>query len=196
MKKWLVSTVLLTTVLPIVVVFFLLITCSGGSSGSTNGSVTPVAPTQTEGEFIAAIAPAAKQTQQEYGVFASVTIGQAILESGWGKSGLTAKANALFGIKAANWSGPTVQMKTQEEVNGGMIWVPATWRAYNSWEESVLDHAKFLKENSRYAQAGVFEAKNYKEQVEAIKRAGYATESDYVSLVCRVIESYNLNQYD
>ena len=194
MKKWLVSGGILIIMFPMLVIFMLLIACSGNNDSGK--SANPVAQTQTQEEFITGLSTAAKKTQEEYKVFASVTIGQAILESGWGQSGLTARANNLFGIKAANWTGPTIEMMTQEEVNGGMIWVPAQWRVYNSWEDSILDHGKFLKENSRYTKAGVFKAKNYREQLEAIKKAGYATESNYVSLVCGIIESYKLNEYD
>lgn len=197
MKKWLVSSIIGSLFLPIIIMFFFLTICSGeGATNNGGGTVVHMKPSLTQAEFIETLVPAAKQTEKEYGIFTSVTLGQAILESGWGESGLALGANNLFGIKAYNWSGATIQMKTQEEVNGGMIWTMAQWRAYNTWNDSIIDHGKFLKENSRYSEAGVFKAKNYKEQVEALKRAGYATDSSYVSLVCGVIECYNLNQYD
>lgn len=63
-------------------------------------------------------------------------------------------------------------------------------------EASILDHGKFLKENIRYEQAGVFNAKNYKEQAEALLRAGYATDPNYSNKLCSMIESYSLDQYD
>ncbi|MFT8349201.1 glycoside hydrolase family 73 protein [Clostridium saccharoperbutylacetonicum] len=198
MKKWLLSTGL-TVMMPLMLVFFILVVMSGGASGSTSGKgkVTPATPTATEAEFIERIAAGAKLTQNEYGVLASVTMGQAILESGWGKSGLAIEGNNLFGVKAdSRWTGPTLEMRTTEEVDGGIISIMATWRAYNSWDDSVLDHGRFLKENSRYAEAGLFQATDYRGQVQALKNAGYATESDYVNLVCGVIESYGLNKYD
>lgn len=87
-------------------------------------------------------------------------------------------------------------MNTQEFVNGQYITVVARWRVYDRWEDSILDHGKFLKENIRYEQAGVFNAKNYKEQAEALLRAGYATDPNYSNKLCSMIESYSLDQYD
>ena len=87
-------------------------------------------------------------------------------------------------------------MLTQEHINGSNITVMAKWRKYDSFEDSVKDHGKFLKENPRYEQSGVFKAKDYKEQAYAIRMAGYATDPQYASLICNIIESYSLNIYD
>ena len=169
----------------------------GGSTTTSAGPSGPVVPSESEQAFIEAVAPIAQETFKEYGIFPSVTLAQAILESSWGQSGLATEGNNLFGIKAdESWTGPVIEMVTSEEVNGGYITIVARWRVYDKWEDSVLDHGKFLKENSRYEEAGVFVAKNYREQIEAIKRAGYATDSLYVDKVCSVIESYELHKYD
>ena len=146
--------------------------------------------------FIAQILPGAMDGLKD-GIFPSVTLAQAILESGWGKSGLAIKANNLFGIKAdSSWSGEVLEMLTQEEVNGGMITTVARWRVYKDWNESVIDHNKFLLENSRYKENGVFEAPNYVEQAQALQKAGYATNSDYAEKLIQVINTYALNLYD
>lgn len=148
-------------------------------------------------EFIERVAPGAKETQKEYGVFASITIAQAALESGWGKSGLTQKGNALFGIKAdSSWQGAYCEMETKEHVNGQVITITARFRAYNSWEESIKDHGKFLKENPRYTKAGMFKAKDYIGQAYALKDAGYATDENYPILLISLIQQYGLYQYD
>lgn len=163
----------------------------------TNINVSPITPTMTEQEFIDLLAPLAIETYHEYGVFPSITLAQAILESSWGQSGLTLKANALFGIKAdGGWTGPTVQMMTTEEVNGSIISVMATWRAYDRLEDSVMDHGKFLQENSTYRRHGFFDATDYVGQANALKAAGYATESDYPELLMTLIKQYSLDQYD
>lgn len=157
----------------------------------------PIVPSESEQAFIDALAPVAIESYKEYGIFPSITLAQGILESSWGKSGLAVSANNLFGVKAdVSWTGPVIEMNTQEFMHGNYITVVAKWRVYEKWEESVLAHGKFLKENIRYEIAGVFKAKNYKEQAEAISKAGYATDSNYPSKLCFLIESYSLNKYD
>lgn len=87
-------------------------------------------------------------------------------------------------------------MPTQEYVNGEAVTTISKWRVYDRFEDSVRDHGKFLKENQRYEDAGVFNAENYIEQVQAIKLAGYATDPEYANLICNTIEAYSLNRYD
>ena len=154
-------------------------------------------PNEDQREFILKLVPIAQDNYEEFGIFPSVTIAQAIHESAWGKSELSIKANNLFGVKAdSSWSGQTIDMLTQEHINGSNITVMAKWRKYDSLDDSVRDHGKFLKENSRYELAGVFKAKDYKEQAYAIRMAGYATDPQYASLICNIIESYSLDIYD
>ncbi|MEG2017087.1 MAG: glycoside hydrolase family 73 protein [Clostridium sp.] len=148
-------------------------------------------------EFISKLVPIAEANYNEFGVFPSVTIAQAIHESGWGESGLSVQANNLFGIKAdTSWSGDILELPTQEYVNGEPVTTMAKWRSYDKFEDSVRDHGKFLRENQRYEDAGVFNAENYIEQVQAIKLAGYATDPEYANLICNTIEAYSLNLYD
>ena len=148
-------------------------------------------------EFISKLVPIAEANYNEFGVFPSVTIAQAIHESGWGESGLSVQANNLFGIKDdTSWSGDILELPTQEYVNGEPVTTMAKWRSYDKFEDSVRDHGKFLRENQRYEDAGVFNAENYIEQVQAIKLAGYATDPEYANLICNTIEAYSLNLYD
>lgn len=168
-----------------------------GTNVTSNKKAGPVVPSESEKAFIEAMAPVAQESYKEHGVLPSITLAQGIIESAWGKSGLTVQGNNLFGIKAdISWTGPVIEMNTQEFVNGQYITVVARWRVYDRWEDSILDHGKFLKENIRYEQAGVFNAKNYKEQAEALLRAGYATDPNYSNKLCSMIESYSLDQYD
>ena len=87
-------------------------------------------------------------------------------------------------------------METKEHVNGQVITITARFRAYNSWEESIKDHGKFLKENPRYTKAGMFKAKDYIGQAYALKDAGYATDENYPILLISLIQQYGLYQYD
>lgn len=152
--------------------------------------------TGSQQDFINAILPGALENYKKYKVFPSIIMSQAILESGWGKSGLSKKANNLFGIKAYNWNGPYVTMGTTEYRGGVPYKTTANFRKYSSFSDSVLDHGKFLSENQRYANHGLFNAKSYVEQAYALRSAGYATDPNYPNLLFQIIKTYNLQQYD
>lgn len=152
--------------------------------------------TQEQKAFIERVGALAAADMQKSGVLASLTIAQAILESGWGKSGLTVKANALFGIKAGtSWKGRVYSTKTQECYDGvNFTTVTALFRAYGSWEESVADHSALLTGAARYK--AVIGERDYKTACRAIKAAGYATDPQYADKLIRLIESYGLTAYD
>ncbi|HFR5317446.1 TPA: glucosaminidase domain-containing protein [Streptococcus equi subsp. zooepidemicus] len=126
-------------------------------------------------------------------ILPSLTAAQAILESGWGKY---APHNALFGIKAdSSWSGKSFDTKTQEEYQPGVVTdLVDRFRAYDSWDESILDHGQFLVDNPRYH--AVIGETDYKKACHAIKAAGYATASDYAELLIQLIEENNLQKWD
>lgn len=195
MKKVSIAMFIASFFIPIIIVLSAILII--GTNVTSNKKAGPVVPSESEKAFIEAMAPIAQESYKEHGVLPSITLAQGIIESAWGKSGLTVQGNNLFGIKAdISWTGPVIEMNTQEFVNGQYITVVARWRVYDRWEDSILDHGKFLKENIRYEQAGVFNAKNYKEQAEALLRAGYATDPNYSNKLCSMIESYSLDQYD
>lgn len=129
-------------------------------------------------------------------ILPSLTIAQAILESGWGQSSLTKKANALFGIKAgAGWQGKVYSCKTQECYDGvNFTQETACFRAYDSWEASVADHTAFLCGLARYR--AVVGEQDYKAACHAVKAAGYATDPDYAGKLIRLIETYQLRRFD
>lgn len=155
-----------------------------------------MALTTEQKAFIKRIGELAAADMQKSGVLASLTIAQAILESGWGKSGLTVKGNALFGIKAGKtWTGKVYSAKTQECFDGvSYTTITALFRAYDSWEDSVADHSAFLTGLSRYK--AVVGEKDYKTACKAIKAAGYATAPDYAEQLIKIIECYALTEYD
>ena len=90
-------------------------------------------------DFIEKIAPLAQREMKKSDILASITIAQAILESGWGLSGLTRKSNNLFGIK-----GSGISSATFEVVGGKRIDIVGSFRTYSDWEESVSDHTRLL----------------------------------------------------
>lgn len=147
-------------------------------------------------KFLAMVGLLAQADMQKSGILASLTIAQAILESGWGTSELATKANALFGIKAdARWSGRAYSKDTKECYDGvTYATITALFRAYDSWAESVADHSAFLLANKRYA--AVVGERDYKVACKAIKAAGYATDPGYPQKLIGLIEKYGLTVYD
>lgn len=152
---------------------------------------------QSEIDFIKKVSEGAQKTYKEYGIFPSVTIAQAILESGWGTSDKAKLGNNLFGIKAdTSWTGNRIDLPTQEWDGVKMVMVTASWRAYPDWAASIEDHSKNMVLKPTYSRNGVFSAKNYKEQITAIKKAGYATDPNYVQHICGIIDRLHLWTYD
>ena len=147
-------------------------------------------------QFIEKVGKIAAISMEKTGILASMTIAQAILESGWGASGLTTKGNALFGIKAgANWKGRVYNAKTKECYDGkNFVDITASFRAYNSWEESIEDHAKFLTSLNRYK--ALIGEKDYKKSCREIQKAGYATDPGYANKLIGIIETYKLYDFD
>lgn len=155
-----------------------------------------MAITKEHQEFIERVGALAVADMKKSGVLASMTIAQAILESGWGKSGLTVKANALFGIKAGkSWGGKVYSAQTQECFDGvTFTTITALFRAYESWAESVADHSAMLTGAARYK--AVIGERDYKTACRAIHAAGYATDPQYADKLIQIIESYSLTAYD
>jgi len=142
-------------------------------------------------EFIATILPGAIQAYKELGVLPSLTIAQAILESGWGSS---APGNMLFGLKWTEGCGYDWQLLwTSEYYDGVKTKIQAKFRKYESMSDSIIDHSRLLSK-ARYAK--VLEAKDYREACQAIYDAGYATDPNYPQLLITLIEQNNLDQYD
>lgn len=138
---------------------------------------------------------------KEYNIFPEVMMGQAILESGWGESGLAKYSKNLFGVKVPNsqkGKGKGHVYQTNEEINGKNIRIKDEFRKFDTYEQSIRQYLSLLS-GRYYSSFGVTKAKDYKEQLRLIKKAGYATASNYVDAVLNVIARNNLsalaNQY-
>ena len=142
-------------------------------------------------KFINLIKDGAIQGWKDYKILPSLTIAQAILETGWGGSSV---GNNLFGIKAnKDWKGKTIFKKTHEYVNGKKIYIDAYFRDYDNIYESLKDRFEFLQK-PRYKK--VIGVEDYKIACNEIWKAGYATDPEYPNKLIRIIEQYNLSQYD
>jgi flagellar protein FlgJ len=171
-------------------------TCAGGTP--VTGGSGPVG-SMTNAEFIAAAVAPAQQGYREFAVPASVTIAQAILESGWGRSGLTAQNRNYFGIKCFDGNpGPIAdgcRTWATYECTPNCYPTYASFRTYASITDSFRDHGRFLTTNSRYKPA--FGYSNDADQfLYQIWKAGYATSPTYVANVQNLMRQYNLYQYD
>lgn len=129
------------------------------------------------------------------GIFIETLMAQAIIESQGkvngnymvGGSTLAKKYNNLFGIKAdSSWQGKKVNLKTGEVFSGQYVVITDAFRVYDSPLDSMKDYIKFLQKNPRYTKYGVFTAKDYAQQAQALKAAGYATAPDYANVVTAV----------
>lgn len=150
----------------------------------------------TNNEFIEQIAKCVKKYAYLYGIEVnSPIIAQAILESGWGKSGLASKYHNYFGLKCgSSWKGKSVNMATKEEYKVGTLTnIRDNFRVYDSMEAGVKGYFDFIN-TSRYANLkGV---KSPEEYVRRLKADGYATSSKYVDNVMRVIRDNKLTRFD
>ena len=149
----------------------------------------------TDKTFLEKIKPYVLKDMKETKILASLTASQALIESNKGNSGLAQKANNLFGIKAnSKWTGEYVTMPTKEFVNGKYITVDAKFRKYPSWEASINDHSKFLRDNKRYA--NLIGVTDYRLACKLIKDDGYATSPTYTKTLTDTIERYKLYEWD
>lgn len=123
----------------------------------------------------------------KYGIPASITLSQGILESAIGTSDLAVKANNHFGIKCSNWTGDKMY-KDDDKKND-------CFRKYAHAAESYEDHSLFLKKD-RYASLFELKTTDYKGWARGLRKAGYATNPQYAERLIHIIEELGLDQYD
>lgn len=131
----------------------------------------------------------AKNNMSQYGIPASIILGQGILESGAGTGPLSAIANNHFGIKChKEWTGPSVKYDDDE--------AQECFRKYQQPSESYQDHSLFLTSRSRYASLFSLNKSDYAAWARGLRAAGYATDPKYPQKLIGIIERYQLNKYD
>ena len=140
-------------------------------------------------EYIEKYKNVAITEMQNYGIPASITMAQGLLESGAGKSQLTRESNNHFGIKCQkSWTGEKVYHDDDAKHE--------CFRKYRSADESYRDHSDFLRYNDRYKFLFDLESSDYKAWAYGLKKAGYATDPDYAAKLIKLIEDYCLWEYD
>lgn len=146
-------------------------------------------------EWVAKLMPGAEPTAAKLGISPEAIIAQAALETGWGRAAI---GNNIFGVKAhGGWKGKTQDVLTWEDTNGaaagGEVQIVDRFRDYDSLADSFADHFRFLEQNSRYANAGVFSRQGDEAYFLALQRAGYATDPAYaakLSSILRTVKGY------
>lgn len=160
-------------------------------AASPSQSAAPATVTPVHRDFVERFKDAAVAAAEASGLPVKIILGQAALESGWGKHEVrdskgTGSFN-LFGIKAgAGWNGATVDAVTTEVVNGVAQKVVQKFRAYASYAESFIDYAKLVANNPRYEKA-VHAAGDAMQFAREMGRSGYATDPNYGSKLARVL---------
>ncbi len=140
-------------------------------------------------EYIRKHALLAVQEQKLYNIPASITLSQGLIETGGGQSRLAEQAYNHFGIKCKDeWTGGKIYH--DDDAKG------ECFRVYNNVEESYRDHSKFLAERPYYKSLFLIDIKDYKAWAHGLKKAGYATNPKYPSMLISRIEKYNLDQFD
>ncbi len=146
--------------------------------------------------FLNNVAPAARQVASARGLYASLMIAQAALESGWGGSYLSTSAYNLFGVKW-NGSGAYINLSTQEYYGGAYHTVMARFQRYSSYTESLNAYANLIC--SHFPRSTKSQASSYAVAAQNLRNGvygTYATDPSYASKLISVIERYNLTQYD
>jgi flagellum-specific peptidoglycan hydrolase FlgJ len=173
---------------------------STGAFASYNGSIKYAgrAIEDYQLNFINRIIPAAIRIRELYYIPISLTIAQAIIESGWGRSQLAAKYNNLFGVKGKGPAG-SVNLNSNEKGQGGRLLgsFESSFRVYNNWDESILGYGKFLT-GPRYKAVGFGTNTDPNYLAEGLVRAKYAGDDTTYGrkLINSYMKPYNLYVYD
>lgn len=149
--------------------------------------ITQIRFNNTE-EYILFFKDFAIQKMKQYGIPASITLAQGVLESGSGKSELAYKSNNHFGIKCHEWTGERVYH--DDDAKG------ECFRKYPDPRQSYEDHSLFLTTRKRYAGLFQLNPTDYRAWAKGLKNAGYATDPRYPQKLTKIIEDYRLYRFD
>ena len=164
----------------------------GNAIGATDGvKANPSQPPHVRG-FLDRLGPHAEEASRATGIPAKFMLGQAALESGWGKREIVgangAVSHNLFGIKATgNWKGKVVEAVTTEYVDGKPQTRVEKFRAYDSYADAFRDYANLLSKNPRY-EGVIANARSVEGFAQGLQRAGYATDPQYAAKLTRIIK--------
>lgn len=143
----------------------------------------------TEDQYIQRFAKYAVEEMEKYKIPASITLAQGLLETGGGQSRLAQEGKNHFGIKCKeDWTGKTMK-HTDDAPN-------ECFRVYDDPRQSYEDHSIFLSTRKYYSNLFRLDMKDYRAWAHGLKKAGYATNPRYASILITKIEKYKLYEYD
>lgn len=165
-----------------------------GSSVSDQKTLRKSEENLTLETFKEHLLPLAHKAAKALGVDAGVILSQAALETGWGRHMIKDQDGRnsynLFGIKAGNdWQGDTAVVSTLEYRNGIPAQEKASFRSYNSYEESFRDYVSFLQSHSRYQEA-LKSGADASKYLNGLQQAGYATDPEYADKIMGIVEQH------
>ncbi|TWI64582.1 flagellar protein FlgJ [Pseudoduganella lurida] len=172
------------------------IEAAGGATSSSTTGATATAPSTSRHAHVRAfqdkLSSHADEASKATGIPAKFMLGQAALESGWGRREIKGadgtNSNNLFGIKAgSDWKGKTVDITTTEYVNGRAQRKVEKFRAYDSYADSFKDYAKLITSNPRYEKV-LASAGDASAFAQGLQKAGYATDPNYASKLSAIIK--------
>jgi len=166
----------------------LLVSC-GSSRKARTSSLNTGSMTATADEYLRKYGDLAVREMKRTGIPASITLAQGMLESDYGRSTLARKGNNHFGIKChSDWKGAKIYHDDNRKGE--------CFRAYRTVEDSYIDHSDFLVNGSRYRELFKLKSTDYKGWAHGLRKAGYATNPNYATLLIRKIEDYGLQALD
>lgn len=149
----------------------------------------PITTQRKVAQYLQIFGPIAQREMKQYKIPASITLAQGLLESGFGEGRLALEGNNHFGIKChRTWQGEKIYHDDDEKGE--------CFRVYADAGESYRDHSLFLSERDRYASLFRLGKRDYKAWAKGLKKAGYATDPKYPDKLIRLIERFDLAQYD
>jgi len=157
------------------------------------GAIESRWPDDHRRSFLVAVAPGALGSAVEHCIPPSVTVGQAVLESGWGRSGLAKRHKNLFGLKAGA-SSNGVELSTTEVVSGKARKTRERFRTYDDYRASVAHHDRLLADDPRYAAARAH-WENWPLFLATVAPT-YASDPKYVARISQLVKTYRLDEWD
>ena len=172
------------TIRPAILFLLLAVTSCSVQNTAVNGNVK-----DAYSDYISKYSGLAVEQMKKYGIPASITLAQGLLESDAGRSTLALKCNNHFGIKChSDWKGRKMYHDDDERQE--------CFRCYRNAEESFSDHSLFLVNGARYQSLFKLGATDYKGWAKGLKAAGYATSPTYATKLIELIERYGLDRFD
>ncbi len=173
-------------------IFFILIlllySCSASRKASKSGSTSLPTPSYAI-DYMNKYSTLAVSEMRRTGIPASITLAQGMLESNYGRSTLATKGNNHFGIKCHNdWRGEKIYYDDNRRGE--------CFRSYSTAEDSYRDHSDFLTTGSRYKDLFRLSSTDYKGWAHGLRKAGYATDPKYATLLINKIDDYGLHVFD